>query len=139
VQRFQEDILFVDFQSLPGLHWSLGRSAGEGDPGTVRLRDISLMILDNLGAESSSRNQYQTALQIIQARMRARKTTICTSAGLQELDSDSNPQAKTVAGSRDSFYSEVCQMHALLFGGFKIVRMTGENYRKKEKSNFSLF
>jgi DNA replication protein DnaC len=139
VQRFQEDILFVDFQSLPGLRWSLGRAAAEGDPGAFRPRDISLLIIDNLGADSSSPNQYQAALQIIQARLRARKTAICTSAGLEELDAASNARTRTADRIQGRFYSELCQMHALLFGGFKIVRMTGENYRKMEKSHFSLF
>jgi DNA replication protein DnaC len=139
LQRFQEDSLFVDFQSLPGLRWSVGGSAAEGDPGTVRLSAVSLLIVDNLGADSSTRNQYQAALQIIQARMRARKPTLCTSAGLEELDAAPNIPAKSAGRIRSAFFSEVCRMHALIFGGFKIVRMTGENYRKMESSHSSLF
>ena len=139
VQRFQEDILFVDFQSLPGLRWSLGRSLAEGDPGAFRPRDVSLLILDNLGADSSSPNQYQAALQIIQARMRARKTTICTSAGLEELDAASNPRTRAADRIQARHYAEMRRMQALLFGRFKIARMTGEDYRKGEKSHLSLF
>jgi DNA replication protein DnaC len=139
VQRFHEDILYVDFQSLPGLRWSFGHSSADGHCGAIRPREISLLVLDNLGSDFSSADQFQAALQVIQARMRARKTTICTSAGLEDLEPSPNAPSKTADTRRRAFRPALCQMHALLFGGFKILRMTGEDYREKNAGHFSLF
>ena len=139
VQRFQEDILFVDFQSLPGLRRSLGRPDEGAQAAMFRPRDVSLLILDNMGAGSNCDGHYESALQIIQARMRAKRLTLCTSFGAVETAPSQNGPGNPRGARRRGLSAELYQMHALLFGGFKILRMTGESYLRNEKSPFSLF
>jgi DNA replication protein DnaC len=139
VQRFREDILFVDFPSLSGLRRSLGRPVEAAESGILRPRDVSLLILDNMGVESTSATQYQTALQIIQARMRAKRPTLCTSYSAKETGASSGGSGKPAGARHGGPSAELCQMHALLFGGFKILRMTGESYMRNKPDSFSLF
>jgi DNA replication protein DnaC len=138
-RRFQEDILFVDFRSLPGLSWSFGGNGRNGSVDPARLKTVSLLLLDDFGAGSATPNQYQAAFQIVQARLRARKPTICTSVRLEGLGGGAQAGLETQGKSNGTPCSILLQANALLLGGFKIVLMSGEDYRRRNRSASALF
>ncbi len=110
--RFHEDTLFVDFRSMPGLHWSLGGAPVTGDPTGSKMRTVSLLVLDNFGPGHATESQYSAAIHILHARMRGRRPTICTARSLESSDA-ATPHV-------------IHQAHALLLGAFKVVALTGE-------------
>ncbi len=128
-QRFHEDILFVDFRSLPGLHWSPGGLAVHSSSAPAKLKAVSLLVLDAFGEGAATEEQYQAALHVLHGRMRGRKPTLCTTTVLSGFDATETSKA--------SWYVRH-QAHALLLGCFKIVNLSMEDRASDSASSFSL-
>jgi DNA replication protein DnaC len=138
-RRFQEDLLYTDFKNLPGWTWSLGGDERGGSTDPARLRTVALLLLDDFGAGSATPNQYQAARQILQARLRARKPTICTSLRLEGLNHGSKAELHSHWKRNGSQCSIKLQASALMLGCFKIVAVYGDDYRRKGHASAALF
>jgi hypothetical protein len=133
MQRFQEDILFVDFESL------LDSGGGAWWEGWHRLQATALLILDNFGAANPTLEQLQRVQELFHARVRRRKPILFTGEHMRFSDlsaeappSHASPTARLLRSLHPSLLHEILDQ-------LKIVQVTGEDFRRKHCRSIPLF
>jgi len=130
--RFQEDSLFADFRALPGPQWSPCGTAAPGHSAGSRLSTIPLLVLDDFGAATANDNQYRAALNLLHARMRVRRPTLCTGRGPVSVDAPPNDRRQRPARIDGASRCVIGQVQAFILGGFKIVLLGDDDARSRK-------
>lgn len=136
VQRFQEDMLFVDFTDMFG-HKSV---AGGRQDCWETLKSTSLLVLDNFGmAASGTEEQIVLVEDLLRLRYSRGKPIIftCERIHFDDLFADSLSRSASAA---EVFLRRL--QPSLLYGLFNRVRILlilGQDFRKHRSHNASLF
>ncbi len=135
--RIQEDMLFVDFESiLPGYRTTAA------DPGVRRNRErhlerVTLLVLDNFGIGSTSAECLSFIQQLFEARLQQRRLTILTG---ESIKCRSLFQGRASSkGSETQVFLSALQPALLmkLLSALKVVAVTGDDYRRFRAPLFS--
>ena len=136
VQKFQEDLLFVDFATMSDVSQTARHNS---DPWRA-LKSTSLLVLDNFGAVSSAADERISLWEdLLRFRWRRCKPVIFTCAQIRfdELF------ASSLTGNVSDAESFLRQLHPSLlyglFGSIKILLISGSEFRKPSAQIAPLF
>jgi DNA replication protein DnaC len=130
LQHFQEDILFADFRALAASLRSPTKFPVEQLSSLARLKTVSLLVLDNIDVTFPRAGNLRLVQEIIRARMRSRRLTVCTCNRLQgnELSMASPSGDVSFSAMRRSGILPESLVHLEDF--VKVVPVSGGDYRK---------
>lgn len=134
--RIQEDMLFVDFESI------LPRcKATASDPGARRgherqMERVTLLVLDNFGIGSTSAENLRSVQQLLDARLQQRRLTILTGESIK-CRSLFQGRSSSKASQTQIFLSALHpELLMRLLSSVKLVAVTGDDYRRFRASLF---
>jgi DNA replication protein DnaC len=142
LQRFHEDLLFVDFESLVYRHARPTRGSHKReDLEWERITRVSLLILDNFRQGAPSRDIVRMTEELLRARRMRKKTSIFTGDVIPSHASFPLGRAWKVELSPTQ--SLLCSLSANtvmdLFASVRLVRMHGADYREASSDTAVLF
>ncbi len=142
LQRFHEDLLFVDFESLAYRHARPTSASHKRDPlEWGRMTSVSLLILDNFGHDAPSRNIARMTEELLHARRMRKKTSIFTGDAIPSHASFPLGRAWKLEFSPTQ--SLLCSLSANtvinLFASVRVVHLHGTDYRKLNSATEVLF
>ncbi len=126
LQRFQDDILFVDFPSLVGPF--TGRAA-RFDWG--RLRRVSLLLLDNFGVTAPDDEGLAITEELLRGRSESRKTTVFTGERLQSRELFGGPAGAGLSRTHNYMHALSRSLVVRLLSETRVLSMVGDDYRNK--------
>jgi DNA replication protein DnaC len=140
LQRFHEDILFFDFQSLLDPGWRTMNGVRREETGWSRMKTASLLVLDNLDLQQASSNVVSLVQHILFARMRGGKATVFT-AGRVETRKISRTGPSHIDESPNSSFLSALHQHLAVqcLSNVKFISVTGDDFRQREGAASNLF
>jgi DNA replication protein DnaC len=134
--RIQEDLLFVDFQTiLPSQNMAIpGMVARRQDE--KRLQRVSLLVVDSFGLASPTADDVRFIQQLLEMRLQRKRVTILTGEPVRCRDLFQGRKSTHI--SRTQIFLSALHPALLmeLLSAVKVLGITGEDYRR---SNSPLF
>ena len=136
VQRFQDDVLFVDFSAL--MH---GRPGAARDLGFdwARLRSVSLLLLDNFGSLVPSQDSLAITEELLRFRGEASKATLFTGERLRSRELYGVPGRGGLSRTHTFLLALPRAVTVQLLSCNKIVSLVGDDYRKSSGADSTPF
>ena len=136
LQRFHEDLLFLEFQELGPSPGGMARCGLAEDNQRSRARTCSLLVLDNL-ASGEDDGQMAAAREILMTRLQARKVTLLTAS--RSFSLRGGPCALYPESNRGRDIPGVAHAAVHFMNGFKILRMRAEGRGHDFSGAYPLF
>ena len=139
LDRFQEDVLFLDFTSLVSSKWHGCQPGARRDPEVGIYKLVSLLILDDFGSLSPTGESLRVTEDLLEARLNARRTTVYTGGAVRcrELFR-ANPRPGASATQR--FLSALDPPLLMRFlADVKVLPIAGEDFRRASSIRSALF
>ncbi len=128
--RIQEDILFVDFQSILPAHKTTAADSEARRSHERHLERVTLLVIDNFGVGSTSAENLCLVQQLLDARLQQGRLTIFTGESIK-CRSLFQGRASSKASQTQVFLSALHpELLMRLLSALKVVAMTGDDYRR---------
>jgi len=142
LQRFHEDLLFVDFESLAYRHACPTRASHKReDLEWGRMTRVSLLILDNFGQDAPSRDIVRMTEELLHARRVRKKASIFTGDAIPSHASF--PLGRAWKLEHSPTQNLLCSLSANtvidLFASVRVVHLHGADHRKLSSDTEVLF
>jgi DNA replication protein DnaC len=131
--RFREDILFVDFPELMGIQNTLTRAESRLDVDWQRLRNVTLLILDNFGLVSPTEDNIYLAERLLRSRSEARKITIYTGERLSLRELLRKGIGPNVSPTHRFLSALSPELVVRLLADSRLLSMVGKDYRESTR------
>ncbi len=126
LQRFQDDILFVDF---PALVAPLTGRAARFD--WARLRRVSLLLLDNFGVAAPGDDGLAITEELMRGRSESKKTTVYTGERLRARELFGGAAGPGLSRTHNYLLSLPRPLIVRFLSETRVLSMVGEDYRSQ--------
>jgi DNA replication protein DnaC len=139
LQRFKDDLLFVEFPALLQLQLALAGSGSRLDVDWNRLRRVSLLLLDDFGLVNPTDENVYHAEELLRARMEAGRITIYTGGRLSCRELVRGCPGRDTSATHTFLSALSPEVLVRFLAVNRLVSLVGEDYRKKTASMGGLF
>ena len=139
LDRFQEDVLFLDFTSLVSFKLHGSQPGARRDPEIGTYKVVSLLILDDFGSLSPKGESLRVTEDLLEARLNARRATVYTGGAVRCRElfrGNSRPGASATQRFLSALDPSLLMK---LLANVKILPIAGEDFRRTSSIKSVLF